>query len=130
MDYPLKLGTIFKYDNKFWKITGEPFCIDGPNSRFAEEDFNNRYNSNYHGAWYMRYPIIRCTKNGKEFKTVTAIPVISVYDHYISGYSEVGTKVSEDGISSGKIKRRIKYLKDKINSYTKELKELESMVKV
>jgi len=47
MTYPLEPGTVFVHNKNYWKITGDPYCVLGPNSKEAEYDFNNRYNNNY-----------------------------------------------------------------------------------
>jgi len=128
MKYPLEVGTVFKLGNKFWKITGEPYCVLGDNSREAEYDFNNRYNSNYQGAWYMSYPVIKCNMHGLEFKRVDGISVTSVKEENIVGTAPIGIKVSTDGIDSGNIKRKIKFLENRINEYNIELLKLKEMV--
>lgn len=126
MKYPLEPGTVFKLGKYYWKITGEPYCVLGDNSREAEYDFNNRYNSNYQGVWYMSYPVIKCNMHGLEFKRVDGVAVTSVKE--IIDIVPVGTKASEVGIKPGKIKRRIKYLEGKINEYNIELLKLKEMV--
>lgn len=128
MKYPLEPGTIFSNSNGYWKITGEPYCIFGSESKEAEYDFNNRYNSNYKGAYYMSYPVIRCNKNGREFKEVNGFNVLSVKEENIVGTAPLGIKVSTDGIDSGNIKRKIKFLENRINEYNIELLKLKEMV--
>lgn len=126
MTYPLEPGTVFVHNKNYWKITGAPYCVLGDNSREAEADFNNRYNSNYKGAWYMSYPVIKCNKNGLEFKSVNGVAVPAVKE--IIDIVPVGTKASEVGLKPGKIKRRIKYLEGKINEYSVELEDLKTKI--
>ena len=45
--YPV--GTIFRYDGSYWKVTGLPFMECRTTNVFE-------------------YPLIKCSKNGKEFK--------------------------------------------------------------
>jgi len=78
--------------------------------------------------------VIRCTKTGKEFKDVNGFS--TDIDRFFTGKedarfaivkraTEVGTKADIDkGIESGKVKRRIQYLENKIDKYNKELERL------
>jgi hypothetical protein len=80
------------------------------------------------------YHVIRCTKTGKEFKDVNGFSTdIDRYFRQEKGSefnivkraTEVGTKANIDkGIESGKVKRRIQYLENKIDRYSKELERL------
>jgi hypothetical protein len=80
------------------------------------------------------YRVIRCSKTGKEFKDVNGFS--TDIDRFFTGKedasftivkqaTEVGTKADIDkGIESGKVKRRIQYLENKIDKYNKELERL------
>lgn len=82
------------------------------------------------------YSVIRCTKNGKEFKDhngfLTSIDTLfhqSQFDGLpftlIKRATPVGLKANIDqGISSGKRLRRIQYLENRIANDTKELNQL------
>ena len=66
--------------------------------------------------------------HGLEFKRVDGISVTSVKEENIVGTAPIGIKVSTNGIDSGKIKRRIKFLENRINEYNIELLKLKEMV--
>jgi len=66
--------------------------------------------------------------HGLEFKRVDGISVTSVKEENIVGTAPIGIKVSTDGIDSGNIKRKIKFLENRINEYNIELLKLKEMV--
>jgi len=108
-NFKYSAGTIFKNNDNgttvYWKITGEPVRFCGSYS----------------------YPVIRCNKNGLEFKETNGYGVnyVNDYPERIVKKVEVGIKASiDDGIESGVKKRRIQFLENAIKEYQKELNEL------
>lgn len=100
---PIVAGDIFFIAGRYWKVTGPK-----------------------RGAFF---PVIRCSKNGKEFTDINGF-----FDRYletapaalfIKNVSEQ-IKVSRDGVNSGRQKRRIAYLKNRIANDQKELAKLEN----
>jgi hypothetical protein len=79
------------------------------------------------------YRVIRCSKTGKEFKDINGFQ-ISFIDNAIDNLnsnvklittSQIGLKANIDnGIQSGKNKRRINFLKHRISKDQLELKQL------
>jgi hypothetical protein len=98
---------------KHWKVTGVPRVFLGSPS----------------------YPVVKCTKLGSEYR-ITNGWCARFIDTEIAKSDgavklerivPVGMKANLDGgIESGKKKRRIAFLKAKIEQYQKELKELEA----
>jgi len=95
---------------EYWKITGNPY---------------NKGDS---------YPVIKCSKKGKEFRETNGFSVSFVSslkenkegcsDGWIIGsFSSEKAKIDE-GIMSATRLRRIQYLQDKISAYQKELNDL------
>ena len=92
------IGDVFQCDGVYWKITGAPRGI---------------------GYGYS-YPVIRCTKTGKEFRATNGFSVSFVdslpEDQIIK--SDVGIKANIDaGIEITKRKNRINFLNRKICAY-------------
>jgi hypothetical protein len=121
LDNPLPIGTVFSktvIKTKYWKITGNP------RSSFSKE--------------YYVYPVVRCTKTGKEFKETNGFDVNAVHENKdtfkIIGIVSIGTKANIDnGNKIGAMKRRIDYLnarilrdRDKIKSIECDLFQLDS----
>jgi hypothetical protein len=103
-----EIGDIFpdRTNYGYWKITGEP---------------------RRSGSYSASYPVIKCTKTGKEFKTTNGFNVTFVdsipEDQIIK--SDVGVKANiTGGIEITKRKNRINFLTKKICAYERELKEL------
>jgi hypothetical protein len=98
-------GDVFRCDGIYWKITGAPRGI---------------------GYGYS-YPVIRCTKTGKEFKATNGFSV-----SFIDSLPEdqifncgVGVKADIDrSVEITKRKNRINFLTRKICAYERELKKL------
>jgi len=131
MNFLLKKGDVFSrivkkfplgektFITQYWKVTDEP-----------------------RKSWINRdgysYPVVRCSKTGKEYKDkngfCTSIdaklndPECNEYQ-YIGNF-EPGKKANIDnGIKTGKIKRRISYLIGRITSDTKELNILKDALR-
>jgi len=112
----LPIGTIFKRDNCYWKITG----TIGSRAAGGES-----------------YPVIKCTKTGKEFITINGFRSDYLENRgQATGAVEIIGVVSEkvkanigDGLIVGKKKRRVQYLEAKISSCTKELEQLRTELK-
>lgn len=104
-----------KETHSFWKITGPSRRVLGANS----------------------YPVIKCSKWGKEFKETNgfssaAVDALSEHQVYrpINDNEGLGNKaVIDDGIKSGIKKRRIAFLKKRISKDEKELADLLSWLK-
>ena len=84
---------------------------------------------------YESYQVIRCSKTGKEFRETNGFQTswidnaVAVGDIKVMTNSAAGTKADiDDGIESGKKKRRISYLQARIESDTKELEMLRKSV--
>lgn len=101
------VGTIFNASGSTWKTTGpKRFALGGHS-----------------------YPVIKCTKYGKEFKETNGFSANLVECRYREGHTtqcvlKENVKVSTEGEASGKRKRRIQFLEAEIAAYTKELEEL------
>ena len=100
------IGTIYSFSGSYWKVTGPKRS----------------------GLGCLSYPVIKCTKTGKEFKETNGMRDWFIEQLHSDGltwkFSEVTEKVSTAGEASGIRKRRIMFLEDKIAAYTKELEEL------
>lgn len=73
------------------------------------------------------YPVIKCTKTGKEFKSTNGFSstyVLSLWNQGLLFKSENNEKASTDGIKSGIRKRRINHLVETMNKMVAELNEL------
>lgn len=104
MKTPIQIGSVFKSASSYWKIIG---------------------GVTKSGMLGETYPVIKCSKTGKEFRELNRFGRSYVENRVIIGIF-LGEKADiDDGVESGIKKRRIQYLKKKIESFTKELKELE-----
>lgn len=113
-------GMVFKdSQGNIWKVTGPPKGI------------NPRY-PHYRGS----YPVIRSTKTGKEFKEINGF-VVDYVEEVFEGTSTRGEmlkgpdyskpeKVDDSGIETGRDKRRIKFLENRIAKDTEELSMLKT----
>ena len=109
MDVPV--GTIFENRTSFWKVTGPKYASYGSRSK------------------PNTYPVVKCTKYGKEFSATNGFSDTLVEHLYAKGATtaatyKAGEGVSEAGKESGIRKRRILWLEATIKAYTKELEEL------
>jgi hypothetical protein len=113
LDNPLPIGTVFSktlINTIYWKITGAPRLLT-----FCRDCYS--------------YSVVRCTKNGKEFKETNSFDVNAVHEETdvfkIIGVFPVETKANiEHGNKVGAMKRRINYLKNRILRDTEEMKKL------
>lgn len=93
------IGTVFKSGaGVFWKITGE---VQG-----------------------YSYPVVRCNKNGKEFKDKNGFTKRYVdeleWKDGVKFTPKSNEKVSQAGIEGGKKKRRLRFLLNRIKSDMEE----------
>lgn len=97
------IGTVFNRDGKFWKVIG---------------------GRDTHGS----YPVIRCNKNGKEFKDKNGFAYTYVdkleWKAGVKFAPKSDEKVSQAGIENGKKKRRLKFLLARMQSDRKEAEQL------
>ena len=110
----IPVGTVLNVqgDSGYWKIMGEPIAY--PDRVFI-------------------YPCKKCSKTGKEFRYTNGFNCSWIHKGLKDGTvkiitsSNVGTKADIDsGIVDGKKKRRIQYLKARIENMQKELARLEN----
>lgn len=100
------IGTIiYSVDKRYWKITGEPREFFG----------------------MVSYPVISCTKNGKEFSQTDGFNKDFV-DKLEWGKNKFPAKesgkVSRDGVKIGAMKRRLQYLRDRVRSDSAEIEKI------
>lgn len=100
------IGTIFlSPDKRYWKITGEARNVFGR----------------------LSYPVICCTKNGKEFSQRDGFNKDFVdkleWGKYKFPAKDSG-KVSRDGVKIGAVKRRLQYLRDRMKADSAEIEEI------
>jgi hypothetical protein len=105
------IGTVFKRDGSYWKVTGKP--------RMA--------------ILLESYPAIRCTKTGKEFKQTNFFSCTFVdrlpWEPGVKFKPAPAGKVSITGRERGDIKRAITYLKGQIARDQKRLADYEEKLK-
>ncbi|MCK9155364.1 MAG: hypothetical protein M0P12_04525 [Paludibacteraceae bacterium] len=110
----LPIGTVLSIDSYkgYWKIIGVPF-----------ENIRR----------WVSYPVKKCSKTGKEFRETSGFSFDAIHRNLENGTTKiitsvgVGTKADIDnGILEGKKKRRIQYLKARIENMQKELASLEN----
>lgn len=109
--YPDLVGMVFKEYGKssYWKIT----------KKIEKKPLV---------SYVDLYSVIKCSKTGKEFEytnSFTATYVHSLYDAGLLFKATSNEDVSTANKEEGKKKRRIKYLKSKIQELIKELNTLE-----
>ena len=127
------LGTVFSehktYKGKtvYWKIIGEKYNTFGSSSYYNER---------------FSYPVIKCSKNGKEYSSRSGfssnlIDAIIQEKFHDDGYSKfslvktgtnIGVKAKTVGKEIGIKKRRITYLENRIQRDTNELLRLKEYI--
>ncbi len=108
--YPDLTGYIFER-NGYWKITG-------PAQRLG-----------YYAGSSFSFPVVKCTKHGKEFSRRDGYGADTVMQLHLQGLTvkcglTEDVKVSTDGKASGARKRRIKHLEAELASILKEVNGL------
>lgn len=105
-------GYIFEYKGGYWKIQSPKHA---------------GYSSYSNPPTY--YPVIKCTKHGKEFQSRNSIVAEVVEKIYLEGSMvkcglTEDVKVSTAGKESGARKRRINHLEAELGTMIKELNKL------
>lgn len=104
------IGTIFEDKNGgYWKVSGP-----------ARNSYGNRGRPD-------SYPVIKCTKYGREYQRTNGFTVMYVDNLVKEGKTwkaTDNTEASTDGQARGILKRRVTYLESRIASDTEELNRL------
>lgn len=109
---PDLIGYIFSYKGSFWKILGPK------KEGYGRMGYAPKY-----------YPVVKCTKHGKEFQSRNSFSADMVEKLYLEGAMvkcglTEDVKVSTAGKASGARKRRITHLETELNNILKELNRL------
>lgn len=119
--YELDIGTVFSADGKtWWKVTGYSGKTDARTYNFWEK---------------ATYNVVRCNKNGLEFKQTNGFWAVEMHKRLksnlitIAGVFKEPVKVSTAGKKIGIKKRRIDWLKATIAAHQAELTTLEQEIK-
>ena len=94
----------------------------------------------HHSGKSSSYQVVQCNKNGKEFRKTTSFYAVGIDEkidhsegHRDGTYRFIGhvdnlIKVSREGLQQGVIKRRIKFLKDRMLADATELGKLTNQI--
>jgi hypothetical protein len=105
-EYQDLTGWVFEHEGKYWKITGAAYPAFG----------------------FYSYPVISCSKTGKEYKSRNGFSARFVMNYHRAGFTRKAESTEKanitEGNRTGAQKRRIAFLTDRIARDTAELAQL------